>query len=75
MQRALAAALIVQEIGLGFFRTFFLTFAPDFVRGKFGTTWIYVVGPLLGAATAVGFEWILKGKPTVAGGIAAKGID
>jgi aquaporin Z len=37
------------------------------------TTWIYVVGPLLGTIIAVGFEWILKGKPTAAGTLAARG--
>ena len=47
--------------------------APDLVRGDFHTTWIYIVGPAVGALIAVGFEWILKGKPTAAGGIAAQG--
>ena len=48
--------------------------APDLVRGDLATTWIYVVGPLVGAAIGVGFEWILKGRPTVAGTIAAQGL-
>jgi aquaporin Z len=47
--------------------------APDLVRGDFHTTWIYIVGPFIGALIAVAFEWILKGKPTAAGGIAARG--
>lgn len=47
--------------------------APDLVRGDFHTTWIYVAGPALGALVGVVFEWILKGKPTEAGGIAAQG--
>lgn len=47
--------------------------APDLVRGDFHTTWIYIVGPCLGAMIAVAFEWILKGQPTAAGGIAARG--
>jgi aquaporin Z len=47
--------------------------APDLVRGDFGTTWIYVVGPVLGALIGVAFEWILKGKPTTAGTLAAQG--
>jgi aquaporin Z len=47
--------------------------APDLVRGDFHTTWIYVVGPFLGALIGVGFEWILKGKPTAAGRIASEG--
>ncbi len=49
------------------------SFAPDLVRGDFATTWIYVVGPLLGALIGVAFEWILKGKPTAAGSVAAQG--
>jgi aquaporin Z len=47
--------------------------APDLVRGDLGTAWIYVAGPLLGALIGVLFEWILKGKPTAAGTIAAVG--
>ncbi len=47
--------------------------APDFVRGDFHTTWIYVVRPAVGALIGVAFEWILKGKPTTAGRIAAQG--
>ena len=49
------------------------SFAPDLIRGDIGTTWIYVLGPVLGAIIAVGFEWILKGKPTAAGTLAAQG--
>jgi aquaporin Z len=49
------------------------SFAPDLVRGDLGTTWIYVVGPVVGAMIAVGFEWILKGAPTEAGAEAARG--
>ena len=49
------------------------SFAPDLIRGDLNTTWIYVAGPLLGALIAVGFEWILKGKPTAAGTLAARG--
>jgi aquaporin Z len=49
--------------------------APDIVRGEFTHTWIYIVGPLVGAAIAVGFEWILKGPPTRAGTRAAQGTD
>jgi len=46
---------------------------PDLVREDFHTTWIYVVGPFMGALIGVAFERILKGKPTAAGGIAAQG--
>jgi aquaporin Z len=49
------------------------SFAPDLIRGDIGTTWIYVLGPLLGAMIAVGFETILKGKTTAAGTLAAQG--
>jgi aquaporin Z len=49
------------------------SFAPDLIRGDLGTTWIYVLGPVLGAMIAVGFEWILKGRPTAAGTLAAQG--
>ena len=47
--------------------------APDLVRGDLHTTWIYVLGPLLGALIGVAFEWILRGEPTIAGSIAARG--
>jgi aquaporin Z len=47
--------------------------APDLVRGDLHTTWIYLVGPAVGALIGVAFEWILKGKPTAAGRIAAQG--
>jgi aquaporin Z len=49
------------------------SFAPDLIRGDLSTTWIYVVGPILGGIIAVGFEWILKGRPTAAGALAAQG--
>jgi aquaporin Z len=49
------------------------SFAPDLVRGDFSTTWIYIVGPSVGALIGVAFEWILKDKPTAAGKIAAEG--
>ncbi len=49
------------------------SFAPDLIRGNLSTTWIYLIGPILGALIATGFEWILKGKPSVAGSAAAQG--
>ena len=49
------------------------SFAPDLVRGDLSMTWIYLVGPLLGALIGVAFEWILKGKSTSAGTLAAQG--
>ena len=42
--------------------------APDLLRGDLATTWIYIVGPLLGALIGVVFEWILKGPPTAVWG-------
>jgi len=47
--------------------------APDIVRGDYSTTWVYIIGPLVGALIAVVFEWILKGPPTEAGAVAAQG--
>lgn len=47
--------------------------APDVVRGELHTTWIYVLGPVIGALIAAAFEWILKGKASAAGRIAAEG--
>ena len=48
---------------------------PDVMRGELGTLWIYIVGPLIGAAIGVGFEWILKGPPTPHGAKAAQGEE
>lgn len=47
--------------------------APDLLRSDFSTSWIYLVGPLIGALIGVVFEWILKGPPTVEGSQAAQG--
>lgn len=49
------------------------SFAPDLVRGDLTTTWIYLLGPVLGALLGVAFEWLLKGPPTDAGALAAQG--
>jgi aquaporin Z len=49
------------------------TFGPDLVRGDLTHTWIYFVGPLIGAALAVGIEWLLKGPPSEHGDRAAQG--
>jgi aquaporin Z len=38
------------------------TFGPDLIGADLGAYWIYVAGPLLGAATAVGFAFILHGQ-------------
>lgn len=49
--------------------------APDLLRGDFSTSWIYLVGPLVGALIGVAFEWILKGPPTAEGSKAAQGEE
>lgn len=46
---------------------------PDLVRGNLSTTWIYIVGPLVGATIGMGFEWILMGPPTSHGTRSAQG--
>jgi aquaporin Z len=48
--------------------------APDIVRGNFQTSWIYICGPFIGAIIAVGFEWILKGKPSQHATMEAQGL-
>ena len=50
------------------------SFAPELIGWDLTNYWIYLVGPILGALIAVGFEYILKGKPTAAGAEAAQGI-
>ena len=50
------------------------SFAPMLVGADLTNYWIYLVGPLLGAMVAVGFEFILRGKATKAGAEAAQGI-
>jgi aquaporin Z len=47
--------------------------APDLVRGDMSTTWLYAVGPLLGALIGVVCETVLKGGPTASGALAAQG--
>ncbi|MBK5270817.1 MAG: aquaporin [Bacteroidia bacterium] len=51
------------------------SFAPDLIRGNLSTTWIYIVGPIIGAFIGVGFEFILKRKATDTGAIAAQGTS
>jgi aquaporin Z len=47
--------------------------APDIIRGDLSHSWIYLVGPVVGALLGVFFEWILKGKATDSGASAAQG--
>ena len=49
------------------------SFGPDLVLGDFSHYWVYVVGPLLGAAIAVGFAFILRGHGEAGGAAAAQG--
>jgi len=50
------------------------TFGPDLVGADFTAYWVYIVGPLLGAAIAVGFAFVLRGRGGgLAGSAAAQG--
>jgi len=50
------------------------SFAPAVIGGDLTSFWVYIVGPLLGATIAVGFEYILRGKATASGRRAAAGL-
>ncbi|MGZ4504170.1 MAG: MIP/aquaporin family protein [Nocardioidaceae bacterium] len=50
------------------------SFGPDLVLWNFSHYWVYLVGPLLGAAVAVGFAWVLRGPPDLGGEKAAQGM-
>ena len=49
------------------------SFGPALVGDHWDSYWAYVVGPLLGGALAVGFSWVLRGRPSRAGDEAAQG--
>jgi aquaporin Z len=49
------------------------SFGPDAALGDFTHYWVYVVGPLAGAAVAVGVAWILRGAGDSGGVAAAQG--
>jgi aquaporin Z len=50
------------------------TFGPDLVGNDWTGYWVYIVGPLLGAVTAVGFAYVLRGPGGgKAGSAAAQG--
>jgi aquaporin Z len=38
------------------------SFGPALVSGDWSAYWVYVLGPLAGAAIAVGCAWILRGR-------------
>ena len=46
------------------------TFGPDLVGTTFTDYWVYIVGPVLGAAIAVGFAYVLRGR---GGGMSGSG--
>jgi aquaporin Z len=48
--------------------------APMLVGGDLTNYYIYLIGPIIGAMIAVGFEYVLKGRSTAAGAEAAQGI-
>jgi aquaporin Z len=47
------------------------SFGPDLALGDFHQFWVYLVGPLAGAALAAGFAWILRGSGGDIGGVTA----
>ena len=49
------------------------SFAPDLALGEFRHIWVYLVGPLAGAAIAVGFARLLRGPADAGGEAAARG--
>jgi len=47
------------------------SFGPDLVLNRYAHFWLYVAGPLLGAAIAVAFAWVLRGPGGDPGGVTA----
>ncbi len=47
------------------------SFGPDLALADFSHYWVYIVGPVAGAAIAVGFAWVLRGSGGDVGGLAA----
>ncbi len=53
------------------------SFGPDLALGDFSSYWVYLAGPFAGAAIAVGFAYVLRGRGGDEGGLAAArgGLD
>lgn len=49
------------------------SFGPALISGHLSTTWIYVLGPLLGSLLAVAVAWVLRGPTNSAAEAAATG--
>jgi glycerol uptake facilitator-like aquaporin len=49
-------------------------FGPDLALVNFGTLWVYIVGPMLGAAVAVVFDTVLRGRATIREAASAQSI-
>jgi glycerol uptake facilitator-like aquaporin len=49
-------------------------FGPDLALGDFSTLWVYIVGPMLGAAAAVLLDTALGGRATVREAAAAQSV-
>jgi aquaporin Z len=47
------------------------SFGPALITGDFSSYWVYLVGPVLGGAVAVGLAFVLRGRGGDAGGRAA----
>jgi len=47
------------------------SFGPALITGDFSSYWVYLVGPVLGGAIAVGVAYVLRGRGGDAGGRAA----
>jgi aquaporin Z len=51
------------------------SFGPALFGGAFGSYWIYVVGPVIGALIAAGLAWMLRGGHSPAAVAAATGVE